>query len=343
MKKILLTIGFTLLFLPALVSAADSCPSSIDTQTDIKAYLSESLGAGCQVFHVTKCEKIQAEGILTCTEQNWNADEGKFKLQCERSNPQEGEPAYYPGRYIQRCEKPDLSEWSYEYTDAKKCKNEFGGVLKPYKATLFAAWTCPGGHVGACEGSKEGQVLAKVPAFDLEKAKAAFANFPELKDKAFGDDYDVAVVYTTGVAGDRAACSEGDFNADTKAYIGGDLSGDDQSFDSLTGGECTTANESPISNEPSITCTPVQLIIGKSGTGLLTQFIGTIYQWGAGIVGIVAVLVMVISGIQISVAGGDSAKVDSAKTRIMESIAGLVILFLSGLILYTINPNFFVV
>ena len=51
---------------------------------------------------------------------------------------------------------------------------------------------------------------------------------------------------------------------------------------------------------------------------------------------------MVYSGIEISMAAEDSAKVDAAKARIMQSIAGLVLLFLSGLVLYTINPSFFV-
>lgn len=92
---------------------------------------------------------------------------------------------------------------------------------------------------------------------------------------------------------------------------------------------------------PSVTCSTKYRITGKTGVGIFSQYISALYKWAAGIVGIVAVLVIVFSGIQISIAGADSAALDNAKTRIMQSIVGLVILFLAGLILYTINPGFF--
>jgi threonine/homoserine/homoserine lactone efflux protein len=66
-----------------------------------------------------------------------------------------------------------------------------------------------------------------------------------------------------------------------------------------------------------------------------------LYRWAVSIVGIIAVLLMVFSGIQISTAGGDTGKIDEAKNRIMQSLIAIAILFLSGLILYTINPGFF--
>ena len=74
---------------------------------------------------------------------------------------------------------------------------------------------------------------------------------------------------------------------------------------------------------------------------MIYGYIAMIYQWGASIVGIIAVTVIVFSGIQISAAGGDPEAVTSAKKRILQSLAGIAVLFLSGLILYTINPNFF--
>ncbi|MDP2624923.1 MAG: pilin [Candidatus Peregrinibacteria bacterium] len=88
-------------------------------------------------------------------------------------------------------------------------------------------------------------------------------------------------------------------------------------------------------------CTVVQVIRGSSGTDILKTYIALIYRWAAGLVGIVAVLVIVVSGIQISIDQGSGENVTSAKNRIMQSLAGLVILFLSALILYTINPTFF--
>ena len=75
---------------------------------------------------------------------------------------------------------------------------------------------------------------------------------------------------------------------------------------------------------------------------MLYGYIGMIYTWGASIVGIIAVLIIVISGIQISAGGGDPEAINSAKKRIIQSLSGIAVLFLSGLILYTINPDFFV-
>ncbi len=88
-------------------------------------------------------------------------------------------------------------------------------------------------------------------------------------------------------------------------------------------------------------CEQVQVLLSKGGTTLIEGYIGTIYRWAASIVGIIAVTVIVISGIQISASGGDSEAISSAKTRILQSLAGIAILFLASLILFTINPGFF--
>ncbi len=88
------------------------------------------------------------------------------------------------------------------------------------------------------------------------------------------------------------------------------------------------------------TCSRVQVILSKSGATLLYTYISIIYKWAAGTIGIVAVLFLVWGGFEIATSG-DSNRIDKAKERIMQSIAGLVILLLSGAILYTINPNFF--
>lgn len=95
-------------------------------------------------------------------------------------------------------------------------------------------------------------------------------------------------------------------------------------------------------NDPERTCEPVQIIKATSGAGLLYTYVGMIYIWAAGTVGIISVFVMVYSGIGIMMAGGDSGAIENHKKRITQSLFGLVILFLSGLILYTINPTFFV-
>ncbi len=88
-------------------------------------------------------------------------------------------------------------------------------------------------------------------------------------------------------------------------------------------------------------CNRIQALISKGGTSLLEGYLSTIFRWSAGLVGLIAVIVIIISGIQISMSGGDSQAVENAKTRIVQSLAGIVVLFLSGLILYTVNPTFF--
>ncbi len=103
----------------------------------------------------------------------------------------------------------------------------------------------------------------------------------------------------------------------------------------------TTTTYTITCNPDSATCQRVQIFFTKSGAELLYTYVGTIYKWAAGTIGIVTVLLLVWGGIEISTAGGDQGKTEKAKERIIQSLAGLVLLFLSALILYTINPNFF--
>lgn len=84
-----------------------------------------------------------------------------------------------------------------------------------------------------------------------------------------------------------------------------------------------------------------QVIQGKEGGEILSKYAGMIYKWLAGFVGILSVLLLIAGGIQISIAGGAQSQLDSGKNRIIAALVGLALLFLSGLILYTINPTFF--
>lgn len=92
----------------------------------------------------------------------------------------------------------------------------------------------------------------------------------------------------------------------------------------------------------SFACQEIQVLFCNGGTCLLNSYIGMIYRWAATIVGLISVIVIIISAIQLSLAGGDQSAVDSAKTRILQSIGGLAVLFLSAVILNAINPNFFI-
>ncbi len=98
-------------------------------------------------------------------------------------------------------------------------------------------------------------------------------------------------------------------------------------------GNCTPGKDT--------TCQRVQAYIATSGAGLLYTYIAQIYRWAAVVIGSVSVLFMVVGGVQIATAGDNSENINKAKERIIQSIAGLVLLFMSAAILYTINPNFF--
>lgn len=87
-------------------------------------------------------------------------------------------------------------------------------------------------------------------------------------------------------------------------------------------------------------CERRQWIIGENGASIIKVYVKQIYIWAAGTIGFIAVVVIVLNGIRITMSGV-SGDVTQAKERILQSISGLVLLFLSGLILYTINPTFF--
>lgn len=86
---------------------------------------------------------------------------------------------------------------------------------------------------------------------------------------------------------------------------------------------------------------PSCIISGSDGIDLLSNYASRVYQWIAGIVGSVCILVIIISGIQVSVGGLSQEEVSNAKDRVVRALVGLVVLFLSAFILYTINPIFF--
>ncbi len=84
-----------------------------------------------------------------------------------------------------------------------------------------------------------------------------------------------------------------------------------------------------------------QVIRGEDGGKILESYAALIYKWLAGFIGLAAVLMIIAGGIQISTAGANQEGLQSGKDRILAAFVGLALLFLSGLILYTINPNFF--
>lgn len=93
-----------------------------------------------------------------------------------------------------------------------------------------------------------------------------------------------------------------------------------------------------------VICEDVMMLLtplATGGAGLLNLYIGLIYRWAAEIVGVIAVLIIVINAVIIIISQGEQGKIDEAKKRIFQSLGGIAILFLSSLILYAVNPDFF--
>lgn len=87
-------------------------------------------------------------------------------------------------------------------------------------------------------------------------------------------------------------------------------------------------------------CEKRQWVIGSSGIGLVKLMVKQIFTFGALAVGSIAVSTIVFQGIKISVSGV-SGDISESKNKILQAIGGIVLLFLSGLILLAINPEFF--
>lgn len=99
--------------------------------------------------------------------------------------------------------------------------------------------------------------------------------------------------------------------------------------------ECAGSN-----GDGAASCEKRQWVIGKTGIGILKLMVKQIYAFGAITVGSIAVATIIFQSIKIS-ASGVSGDITESKNKILQAITGIVLLFLSGLILYTINPEFF--
>lgn len=85
----------------------------------------------------------------------------------------------------------------------------------------------------------------------------------------------------------------------------------------------------------------IKSIRGDTGVDLIGNFVGVMYRYIASVIGIIVVLILVVSGIQMMAGGVSSEAYESAKTRIFQALISLLLLFSSALILKTINPGFF--
>lgn len=81
---------------------------------------------------------------------------------------------------------------------------------------------------------------------------------------------------------------------------------------------------------------------GQGSLSLLGEYVSMIFRYVAALGGIIAVLVIMFAGFQLMTSGGSTEARGAAKELIQKTLVGVAMLFLSGLILYAINPNFYV-
>lgn len=85
-----------------------------------------------------------------------------------------------------------------------------------------------------------------------------------------------------------------------------------------------------------------ETVVGRTGIDLISRYISLIYKYGVSIIGIICVLIIVVSGVQISMGGANSENVNQGKERILQALLSLILLFCSALILKVVNPGFFI-
>ncbi len=78
---------------------------------------------------------------------------------------------------------------------------------------------------------------------------------------------------------------------------------------------------------------------GAPGGGDISSYFQWIFVFGISIAGILAVLMIVVGGIEYMTAYGNPSKVGDAKDRITQAILGLLLAITGWLILNTISPD----
>lgn len=82
---------------------------------------------------------------------------------------------------------------------------------------------------------------------------------------------------------------------------------------------------------------------GRTGSFIsipfLGEYIGAVYKYAVIIAGVIATIVIIISGIQWTASAGNASVVKSAQGRIVGAVVGLLLTVGSYIILFTINPE----
>ncbi len=340
---------------------------------EVRIYYSEPIGAGDKVMQITGCKKVQAYAGVACND--FTKDISTAQCVDNKTNKVQ------TGKLIKGCIKPkdeqDFPEGDprakYPVVDAESiaaydrndpCRTNPSENAYLYGPVLGVA-IVRDANGNELTNSMEWKSLGIFPVQDEKVPPTKAQVLKEFKSSLKEEDIKLVPLYKPTVcgkfdvlAGDNPGSPEamggitlGQLTELFKAEGGGQSYAPDfvaKEFDRVgcnsdnsTGKVGDIEQSTFYDQNPSFTCSILERITGRSGSDLFGRYVSALYRWAASVVGIIAVLVMVISGIQISVAGSDSGKIEEAKGRIAQSLVGLAILFLSGLILYTINPGFF--
>lgn len=93
--------------------------------------------------------------------------------------------------------------------------------------------------------------------------------------------------------------------------------------------------------EVPIPASPLEQAVGNAANGSISdvsQYIGRLYNFLIGIIGMVAAVMMIMGGFQYLTSAGDSGKIGAAKKRIGDALIGVVLALGAYVILNTINP-----
>ncbi len=77
----------------------------------------------------------------------------------------------------------------------------------------------------------------------------------------------------------------------------------------------------------------------EEGTRTIAEYIRSIYQYMLAVVGLLAVVILMISGVVWLTAGGNTERIGQAKNFMTGSLTGLVLMLTSYIILRTVNPD----
>lgn len=356
----------------AQATASGGAPAAGSQDNNLRMYYSEDIGGGGErVYHIRACDKELAWGPVRCM----RGDETKYNGQCVENNVLKEGSVVYCCKSSSGGAASSTHSWPVcnpNYVKAKQTRAQGGCSddpenLVPVPGQEWAlvtkgnppnnddasAWTLHSTIIGAPLQS-DSSLITEAPS-EIATLVMQLKRDNKLVNEAVAVPY-----YRTKNCGEVDFLENGtiDENSSSLNLLGSQAGAAQGAGRDLMTAGCDNNNSghkiqfsgqdanlmygTSTSFDPnlSLSCTIQYRITGASGVDIFGQYIAALYRWAAGIVGIICVLVIVVSGAQISMSG-DTGNIDEAKKRIMQSVLGLVLLFLSGLILYAINPGFF--